>query len=263
MFGLIIFLCLGTTSVSFGIELMTILKIHKDLADNGYKVKFDRMKEVADEVDTKKNNRTFFSFFIPVLNIQKSLMRAWHYSNNKDLIFSKFNEKNLLEEMSDVEMREYLKHPTGLNALVVPLNFEIRLERADFVMYNDGFSVSKIFYECGDSLDDIVILKVEGKAKKLTEDELRLLILCKMRGIDLTDDDDETELDEKEKISKEPSKDSDQKVASDEKSGEKSRRLESIDELTELRHELLDELENKHDNSTDDNAFTFKKQDKK
>lgn len=263
MFGLIIFLCLGTTSVSFGIELMTILKIYKDLADNGYKVKFDRLKEVADVVDTKKHNRTFFSFFIPVLNIQKSLMRAWHYSNNKDLIFSKFNEKNLLEEMSDVEMREYLKHPTGLNALVVPLNFEIRLERADFVMYNDGFSVSKIFYECGDSLDDIVILKVEGNAKKLTEDELRLLIVCKMRGIDLTDDDDETELDEKEKISKEPSKDSDQKVASDEKSGEKSRRLESIDELTELRHELLDELENKHDNSTDDNAFTFKKQDKK
>ena len=84
-----------------------------------------------------------------------------------------------------------------------------------------------------------------------------------MRGIDLTDDDDEPELDEKEKISQEPSKDSDQKVASDEKSGEKSRRLESIDELTELRHELLDELENKHDNSTDDNAFTFKKQDKK
>ena len=60
MFGLIIFLCLGTTSVSFGIELMTILKIYKDLADNGYKVKFDRLKEVADVVDTKKIIEHFF-----------------------------------------------------------------------------------------------------------------------------------------------------------------------------------------------------------
>ena len=263
MFGLIIFLCLGTASVSLGIEFMTMLKIYKDLADSGYKVKLEKLSDVVDEINPKGFNKKLATFFIPILNIKKSFETAFLYSRNRDFVFNILAENDLLEEMCDFEMREYFRRPTGLNALIVPINFEIRLEKADFIIYHDGNSVSKIFYEYGGSFESIVILKVEGKAKKLTEDELRLLIVCKMRGIDLTDDDDETDLDEKERISKEPSKDFDQKVASDEKSGEKSHRSESIDELTELKHELLEELEDKYANSTDDNAFTFKKQDKK
>jgi hypothetical protein len=76
-----------------------------------------------------------------------------------------------LEEMSDIEKTEYLKNPTGLNALIVPLKLEIRLSKATSIKINDGNEHSEIFYEMGDSFDDITILKVSGSASRLTVEE--------------------------------------------------------------------------------------------
>lgn len=46
--------------------------------------------------------------------------------------------------MSEVERTEYLKNPTGLNALIVPLKSEIRLAKATSIKINDGNEHSEV-----------------------------------------------------------------------------------------------------------------------
>ena len=76
-----------------------------------------------------------------------------------------------LEEMSEIEKTEYLKNPTALNALIAPFKAERRLSKATLLELNDGNEHSEIYYEMGESLDDITILKVSGSASRLTVEE--------------------------------------------------------------------------------------------
>lgn len=79
--------------------------------------------------------------------------------------------------MSEIEKTEYLKNPTGLNALIVPLKTEIRLSKATSIKLNDGNEHSEIYYEMGESLDDITILKVSGSASRLTVEEQKKKVI--------------------------------------------------------------------------------------
>ena len=87
------------------------------------------------------------------------------------MILDQLSVIDALEEMTESEKAEYLKNPTGLNALVVPLKSEIRLSKAISIKINDGNEHSEIYYEMGESLDDITILKVSGSASRLTVEE--------------------------------------------------------------------------------------------
>lgn len=84
---------------------------------------------------------------------------------------------DVLEEMSEIEKEEYLKNPTGLNALIAPLKFEIRLARAEHTTIKVENENSEFFYEVGNSLNDITILKVIGDASKLTVEEQKQKIM--------------------------------------------------------------------------------------
>lgn len=87
------------------------------------------------------------------------------------MILDQLNVIDALEEMSEIEKTEYLKNPTGLNALIVPLELEKRLSKAKSIKINDGNEHSEIYYEMGESFDDITILKVSGSASRLTVEE--------------------------------------------------------------------------------------------
>lgn len=97
--------------------------------------------------------------------------RTIQCNNVRPMILTQLSIIDALEEMSELEKTEYLKNPTGLNALIVPLKSEIRLSKATSLKINDGNGHSEIYYEMGESLDDITILKVSGSASRLTVEE--------------------------------------------------------------------------------------------
>lgn len=84
---------------------------------------------------------------------------------------------DVLEELSEIEKEEYLKNPTGLNALLVPIKMKIRLSNALSVKIIDGNEQSEIYYELGKSLDDITILKVSGPLSRLTDQEQKKIVI--------------------------------------------------------------------------------------
>lgn len=164
-------LWLGTSVASFGMEIANELRMFKDAADAGYKVDIKRLSELGKQLNPNATKATLLSMLIPIFNVMQVFQRTIQYNNVRPMILDQLSVIDALEEMSEIEKTEYLKNPTGLNALIVPLKTEIRLSKATSIKINDGNNHSEIYYEMGESLDDITILKVSGSASRLTVEE--------------------------------------------------------------------------------------------
>ena len=164
-------LWLGTNIISFWMEMVNELRMFKDAADAGYKIDMARMSDLSKQLNPNASKVALLSMLIPIFNIMQGFQRANQYNNVKSMMLDQLNVLDILEEMSEIEKQEYLKKPTALNALFVPLKMEIRLAKASSIGIKHGDQTGKIFYEMGDSLDDIIILKTTGYASRLTVEE--------------------------------------------------------------------------------------------
>lgn len=170
-------LWLGTSVASFGMEIANELRMFKDVADAGYKVDVKRLSELEKQLNPNATKATFLSMLIPIFNLLRVFQKAIQYNNVRPMIIDQLRIIDALEEMSEIEKIEYLKNPTGLNALIVPLKSEIRLAQALTITINDDNEHNKIYYEIGESLDNITILKATGLASRLTIEEQKQIVI--------------------------------------------------------------------------------------
>lgn len=159
-----------TVIVSFVMEVSNELRYFKDIADNGYKVNLSKLSELQKQLNAQKPSLT--KFLIPIYNMMLAMQNTMQYSNNRDMFFTGLNVLGCLEEMSEYEKREYGKKPTSLNALLVPLKADLKLQRAlkITVKGENGQEDSIIYLEIGTN-EDIAILKIIGPVSKLSNEE--------------------------------------------------------------------------------------------
>ena len=158
-------------------KLEEIKAMFKDIADAGYKVDVKRLSELGKQLNPNATKATLLSMLIPIFNVLQVFLRTIQYNNVRPMILDQLSAIDALEEMSEMEKQEYLKKPTGLNALLVPLKVEIRLAKASSIKIKNDNENSEIFYEMGESFGDITILKVNGDASRLTTDEQKKKIV--------------------------------------------------------------------------------------
>lgn len=170
-------LWLGTSVASFGMEIANELRMFKDVADVGYKVDVKGLSKLGKQLDPNASKVTLISMLIPIFNVIRVFQRTIQYNNIRPMILEQLSVIDTLEEMSEIEKTEYLKNPTRLNAVIVPLKSQIRLSKATCIKINDGNKHSEIYYEIGESLDDITILKVSGSASRLTVEEQKEMVV--------------------------------------------------------------------------------------
>lgn len=173
----IVVLWISTVAASFCIELTNELRMFKDVADAGYKINIDRLSDLSKKLNPDASKITLLSMLIPIFNIIQVFDRMVKYNNIRPMLLDQLSIIDALEEMSEIEKQEYQKKPTGLNAILVPFKLEARIAKADSVKIENDNEKSEIFYEIGDSLDDITILKVAGDASRLTEDEQKKKVI--------------------------------------------------------------------------------------
>lgn len=176
-------LWLGTSAASFGMEIVNELRMFKDTADAGYKVDVKRLSELGKQLNPDAPKVTLLSMLIPIFNVIQVFLRTIQYNNVRPMILDQLKVIDALEEMSEFEKIEYLKNPTGLNALIVPLKSEIRLLKATMIKIKDGNEYSEIYYENGESLGDITILKVNGPASRLSIEEQKKKVIEAWKNI--------------------------------------------------------------------------------
>lgn len=173
----IVVLWISTVAASFCIELTNELRMFKDVADAGYKINIDRLSDLSKKLNPDASKITLLSMLIPIFNIIQVFERITKYNNTRPMLLDQLSIIDALEEMSEIEKQEYQKRPTGLNAILVPFKLEVRIAKADSVKIENDNEKSEIFYEIGDSLDDITILKVAGDAYRLTEAEQKKKVI--------------------------------------------------------------------------------------
>lgn len=117
------------------------------------------------------------STLIPIFNILKAFKRSIEYNSVRPIVLDQLSVLNVLEEMSEIEKTEYLKKSTGLNAILVPLKIQIKLSKASSITINTDDENSEIFFEMGESIKDITILKVNGTASRLTVEEQKKKVI--------------------------------------------------------------------------------------
>lgn len=170
-------LWLITIIISFYMQITNVFKIFKDAADAGYKFDINRMSDVDEQLNPNTSNVTLLSMLIPFFNIMLTFKITIQYNNTRYMLLDKLNILNVLEEMSEIEKKEYLKNPTSLNALLIPFYEKTKLSNATSIKFNDDKENSEIFFEMGKSFNDITILKVEGDATRLTADEQKKKVI--------------------------------------------------------------------------------------
>lgn len=178
---LILWLC--TSITSFCLEMSNGLRMFKDVADAGYKIDIRRLSELSKQLNPNASKDALLLMLIPIFNIMLVFQRTIQYNNARPLILDQLNVMDVLEEMSEIEKQEYQKKPTGLNALLIPLNAEIRLLKASSIKIETETEQSEIFYEIDDSLENMTILKVNGDASRLTVDEQKKKVKEALRNV--------------------------------------------------------------------------------
>lgn len=172
-----------TVIASFGLEIKNELRLFKDVADAGYKIDIKRFSELGKMLNPNASSVTKLSMLIPMFNIMQVFQRVIQYNNIRPMVLDQLNAIDVLEEMSEIEKEDYLQNPTGLNALIVPLKLEMRLSKAHSIEFNNDNEGSEIFYEIGESLNDITILKVNGPASMLTVEEQKKKVVEALKDL--------------------------------------------------------------------------------
>lgn len=116
-----LFTWLGTCIASFGLEIANELRMFKDVADAGYKIDTKRLGNLNKQLNPKATKISFLSLLIPIFNIIQVFQNTIKYNEIRPTILDQLSLFDVLEEMSDIEKQEYLKKPTGLNAVFVSM----------------------------------------------------------------------------------------------------------------------------------------------
>ena len=244
------FLIIWITTVlaSIGADTSLAFKMIKDVADSGYKIKLDRMKEVSDALNPNVKQMNNFIKLIPVINLIKSFSDLVEYSNLRTNLLDEFSVLDCVEEMTDEEKKQYMLKPTAINAIVIYAKSKIKKEEKDkkiTISFKDGNEEGKITFKLieRDNKQDIFIISNEGIAKSMTIEEQKSKIL---KTLQLIKDEIDERFDNYDDFKKEITKNNNSISLNnyDKKNDIVKDRKEQIDELNNFKKELLDSKNN-------------------
>lgn len=160
------------------IDTASILRIFKDLADQGFKINYEKFNEFYEHLKDENSKDYFIKMFVPFYNFYRTYIDIKDYNILYPYLIKEMYALGLLENMSDFEFQEYQKNPSVINALRVPLVCAKRLENAYvWELQNQEYS-STIWFELSNKkgLEAIDILQVKGFLAKMKPEEIKEII---------------------------------------------------------------------------------------
>ena len=173
----ILVIWLGTVIASFGMEISHTLRIFKDIADAGYKCDLKRVNELSEHFSPDSSKKTLISLLVIGYNIFYVFDEVNKYNNARPMFLSQLDVAGVLEEMTDEEKKEYLKEPTGLNAIKIQIKSESKKKDVHTFVIKNKNEKGKIFYKFNDTYDDVTVLKATGTLSRLTEEEQKKIVM--------------------------------------------------------------------------------------
>ena len=168
---------LGTVIASIGMEISHELRVFKDIADAGYKYNLKKVNEISEHFNPDSLKKTLISLLVIGYNIFYVFDKANKYNNARPMLLSQLDVAGVLEEMTDEEKKEYLKEPTGFNAIKIQIKSERKLKGVQTLEIEKKNEKGKIIYKFNDTYDDVTVLKATGTLSRLTEEEQKKIVM--------------------------------------------------------------------------------------
>lgn len=168
---------LGTVIASIGMEISHELRVFKDIADAGYKYNLKKVNEISEHFNPDSLKKTLISLLVIGYNIFYVFDKANKYNNARPMLLSQLDVAGVLEEMTDEEKKEYLKDPTGLNAIKIQIKSERKINDVQTLEIKKKDEKGKIIYRFNDTYDDVTVLKATGTLSRLTEEEQKKIVM--------------------------------------------------------------------------------------
>ncbi|MCR5483378.1 MAG: hypothetical protein K6E99_03105 [Bacilli bacterium] len=104
--------------VSYAMNTINVLKVTKDVADNGYKFNLDNLKSLY-ENNAAVSEQLMKYRNIPFINMAIALYGGISYKTNRDNILLTLNTTDCFEKMTKEEEEYYSKNPNAISAILI------------------------------------------------------------------------------------------------------------------------------------------------
>lgn len=178
---------------SFGVDVLTVLKLIKTSADNGYLFNYEAIKKFRNLMQHNEYfynlmNQNYLFYFLPVFNLFYTLQKIVTYESQKEEFFLELGFNNFLVEMTELEKQEYQKHPTLIKAILL-------MSKPDDDLKKEVNTMNYSHNNTNDSINNFLNQKRELLKKKKaiylkTLNELKNSLLSSQSKDDKLDDED-------------------------------------------------------------------------
>lgn len=161
---------LSTVALSAGMEVLLSLRVYKDLADRGYRLKHNKLNKHVNNNEPEEVKKNMSIHLIPLYNIYIQLVKAMTYTQNKETIFSYYNSLGALERFTDYEQKAYNQKQTALNALLISAKGSSRdeLNECECIIYKVNGLKTIVSYKL-DRDQQIEIVDVFGNFNDISQ----------------------------------------------------------------------------------------------
>lgn len=115
----LLFLWISTIVISKSMDVITSCRIIRDIADEGYKIKPDRFRDISSELTSDSTNYTKIRSIIPFYNVFSSMNIGLEYFRNKGNILDQLYLLDTVERMDREEIELYNKKPSAFRAISI------------------------------------------------------------------------------------------------------------------------------------------------
>ena len=125
----LLLLALLSYPAAFVINFANVLKLMRDVANNGYAINFERYREMENQLkDTPEANKLLLGK-LPIINIFFEMKRTLFYNANRDEVLTALQVLDCLEPLTKEEIDEYNKNQSGFNAFKIMIMKSVKEEQ--------------------------------------------------------------------------------------------------------------------------------------
>ncbi len=165
----------GTIVLSFILDTKNGMRLYKDMADLGYKIDSKRYNEIIKKIAPNATKINLLTLCIPIYNIFAVYQRTLEYNDIRDTAYDQLNVLGVLEEMTELEKKNYEKKPTGFRAIFSPFVLELKLLGAQKISLDEGDIYFKVVNK-GKKGTDIKIVETTIDTDKISLEKQRKMI---------------------------------------------------------------------------------------
>ncbi len=172
---------ISTIIVSKTMDVITTFKIIKDLADEEYKIKPDKLSSLKDELNN--NDESIFNKlkgYIPFVNIFNSMLNGLDYASNKGQTLDQMYLLDVIERMDKEEIEEYNKKPSTIRALLIANKDKRKTDSFKPLMDDNKSKAICIDYEKENRFRVLLLYHNLDNKGRIKIDEMRISVSEKM-----------------------------------------------------------------------------------